>query len=102
MGQVTVQVAGKSYVLGCADGEEDRLKELAGDVDGKVSEIGGKLGSVGESRLLLMAAILLADDKRVLSEGGSLTTGIDEESVAAMLDQIASDVETIADGLASP
>ena len=40
MAQVSLQINGYGYILGCADGEEDHLHALAADLDRRiVSEI---------------------------------------------------------------
>jgi cell division protein ZapA len=62
MGQVTVKVNNRDYVVGCDDGEEAKIAGLSGLVDAKVKDLVGKLGQVGEARLLLMASLLVADD----------------------------------------
>jgi len=59
---VNVMVNGRAYTIACDDGEEDHLRELATHVDQKVRELLGSVGQVGESRLLLMAALLIADE----------------------------------------
>jgi cell division protein ZapA len=55
-------VNSRAYTIACDDGEEDHLRELAVHVDEKVKELLGTVGQVGESRLLLMAALLIADE----------------------------------------
>lgn len=62
MAQITVNVNDKPYVVGCQDGQEAKLKELAGLLDGHVREVAANVGQLGETRLLLMGALLLADD----------------------------------------
>ena len=59
---VNVMVNSRAYTIACDDGEEDHLRELAGHVDAKVRELLASVGQVGESRLLLMAALLIADE----------------------------------------
>ena len=59
---VNVMVNARAYTIACDEGEEDHLKQLAGYVDGKVRELMESVGQVGDSRLLLMAALLLADE----------------------------------------
>ena len=77
MGQVSVTVNGRSYTIGCDDGEEDHIRYLADYVDNRVQELVGSAGQVGEARLLLMAALTVADD---------LATAYDEiEAVRAEL-----------------
>jgi cell division protein ZapA len=62
MGQVAVTLNGRMYRLACGDGEEARLLELANVVKAKVEELTREFGQVGEARLLLMAALLVADE----------------------------------------
>lgn len=68
MGQVNVTVGGRAYALTCRDGEEARLQRLAETVNAKSVELQGALGQVTEPRLLLMSALLLADDYLDLRE----------------------------------
>jgi cell division protein ZapA len=62
MGQVTVPVNGRSYTISCDDGQEGRIRRLAQYVDAKVGEFVGTVGQVGEARLLLLAALVIADE----------------------------------------
>jgi cell division protein ZapA len=62
MGQVTLTLNGRSYRVGCGDGEEARLNELGDYVRQKVDDLTGEFGQVGEARLLLLAALLIADE----------------------------------------
>lgn len=62
MAQVTVTMNGRLYRLACGDGEEARLTDLARHVEAKVGEVVAQFGQVGEERLFLMAALLVADE----------------------------------------
>ena len=62
MGQVTVTLNGRTYRLRCGDGEEPRLLALAEHVKGKVDQLVGEFGQVGDDRLMLMAALLVTDE----------------------------------------
>lgn len=62
MAQVSLQINGYAYVLGCADGEEPHLFALAADLDRRIQEIKASTGPGGEARLLLMAALMLSDE----------------------------------------
>jgi cell division protein ZapA len=59
---VNVMVNQRAYTIACDEGEEGHLRELASHVDGKVRGLLESVGQVGEQRLLLMAALLIADD----------------------------------------
>lgn len=62
MATATVQVNGKSYIIGCADGEERRLQELARAFDHTVQQLADNVGGVGDLRLVIMAALMQADE----------------------------------------
>jgi cell division protein ZapA len=62
MGQVAITVNGRSYRFDCGDGEEPRLKELADYVKSRMETLNREHGNIGEERLLLMAALTIADD----------------------------------------
>ena len=62
MGQVTVTVNGRTYRLRCGDGEEPRLIELATHISNRIDGLAAEFGQVGDERLLLMAALLVADE----------------------------------------
>jgi cell division protein ZapA len=65
---VNVMVNARAYTIACDDGEEEHLKMLATHVDAKVKELLGSVGQVSDQRLLLMAALLIADDNHDLAE----------------------------------
>ncbi|MDR3500006.1 MAG: cell division protein ZapA [Parvibaculum sp.] len=62
MGQVTVLINDRAYTVACGDGEEDHLKDLAAHINRHVSELSRDVGQVGETRLLLMASLMVADE----------------------------------------
>ncbi|MBN9064676.1 MAG: cell division protein ZapA [Rhizobiales bacterium 65-9] len=62
MAQVAVNVAGKSYRIGCNDGEEAHLLALAETVDAKIAELRQTFGEIGDMRLHVMAALTFADE----------------------------------------
>lgn len=67
MGQLTIHINGKPYLVGCEDGEESRLEALAADFDAKVRSLGAG-AALGETRLMLMGALLLADEAVAMTE----------------------------------
>ncbi len=62
MGQVDIAINGKTYRIACEDGEEQRLSNLAAMVDAHVHDLIEQVGQIGESRLLVMASLLIADE----------------------------------------
>lgn len=104
MAQIQVTVAGKSYPLACAEGDEDRLHKLAAYVDNKAKDLTEKLGHINETRLILMAAVLIADELHDTMEGKGqqgLLSGLSEDDMASVLNEVAAEVEGIAEQLVS-
>jgi len=60
---VNVMINGKAYTLGCDEGEEGHLKDMAAIVDAKAREAQSMIGlQAGDAKMMLMAALLLADE----------------------------------------
>lgn len=72
MGQVVVTIAGKSYRLACEDGDEARLSALAQTFDATVDELRSSFGEVGDTRLAVMAGLVMTDRL------GEATTKVDQ------------------------
>ena len=64
---VNVMVNGRAYTIACDEGEEEHLKQLASHVDEKAREVLGAVGQVGDARMMLMAALLIADEHHDLA-----------------------------------
>lgn len=61
MAQVVVTVNDRPYAMQCDEGEEEHLTELAQLIDTEVAKLKRAFGQVGDSRLLLMASLVIAD-----------------------------------------
>ena len=61
MAEVELTIAGRQYRVACRAGEEANLVAAAALVDGKSKEALAGLGTLSESRQLLFASLLLAD-----------------------------------------
>jgi cell division protein ZapA len=62
MATVLVTIDGKSYRMACGDGQEAHLEGLAAQIDAKVAEMKASFGEIGDMRLTIMAAIMVADE----------------------------------------
>jgi cell division protein ZapA len=62
MAQLNVEVNGRPYAVGCEDGQEAHLQELARLFDHQVRQVSQDMGQLGDTRLFLMGALLLADE----------------------------------------
>ena len=101
MAQVDVSVNGQSYRIACEDGQEDRLVDLAAMVDEKVMGLVNQIGQVGSNRLLVMAALIIADELVDLkNEAGSsqeLEDNTNQQDTVLALQEITKRIENIAD-----
>ena len=61
MAEVDLTIAGRPYKVACRNGEEETLRQAGALVDAKSREALAGLGTLSESRQLLFAALLLAD-----------------------------------------
>src|SRR6266404_2569640 len=59
---VNVLVNGRAYTVACDEGEEEHLRELGQYLDKRVRELSATVGQVADSRLLLMAGLVIADE----------------------------------------
>src|SRR5271165_5308267 len=101
MAQVSLTVNGCSFAITCDDGQETRIRRLGQYVDAKVAEFVGSVGQVGEARLLLLAALVIADELADANEALRLErSGTREADAAAAaassINGIAQRVEAIA------
>jgi cell division protein ZapA len=61
MPQVIVHVNDRPYPMMCDEGEEEHVAELAAFLDSEVATLKKTFGQAGDSRLLLMAGLVVAD-----------------------------------------
>ncbi|WP_298745430.1 cell division protein ZapA [uncultured Brevundimonas sp.] len=101
MATVTVEINGRPYAVGCADGQEERVRILAKQFDGHVRQVAGEVGHVGDIRLFLMAGLLLADElhEARLENPAAAATAVSADGVAEALNAVAARLEKIAQGL---
>ncbi len=62
MAQVTIRINGFAYTLGCEDGQEAHLNAMAAKVEDRINSIKAIGGQTGEAKLLVLAALLMADE----------------------------------------
>ena len=61
MPEVKVTIGGRDFDVACQQGEEHFLRAAAGMLDTEAQVIMGQIGRMPESRMLLMAGLMLAD-----------------------------------------
>ncbi|HEY0115772.1 MAG TPA: cell division protein ZapA [Allosphingosinicella sp.] len=96
MANIEIEVASRKYVVACRDGEEAHLQSVAALVDKRARDAAEALGSLGESRQLLFAALLLADDVKELKSGGPDAAQSADSGIAEAAEALADRIEALA------
>lgn len=112
MAQVTITVNDHDYQIACDDGEEEHLAYLVQYINHHVDTLRQRVGQVGEARLLLMAALELADElSTAYAELDELKAGMpaapprpakaDERATTRSIESVAERLERLAARLES-
>ena len=71
MALVTIRINGYAHPVGCEDGQEDHLQAMAAEVERRIDSIKALGSQSGESRLLTLAALMMADEIHDLREAAA-------------------------------
>ena len=66
MPEIVVNINDQDYAIVCDPGEENHLKNLSSRIDDKVRDLTKKFGKIGETRLMVMASLLISDETHEL------------------------------------
>jgi cell division protein ZapA len=100
---LNVEIAGRSYRLACADGQEPHLIALAHEIDAEAQKLLKSLSAQPEeARLLLMVALVMADRARDAEAAATAGDGAIDDTAAAAdrIAWLAERIETAARTLA--
>jgi cell division protein ZapA len=106
MAQVSVTIDNRKYRLACNEGEEQRLEQLAAMLDGKIAELRTAFGEIGDQRLVVMAALTIADslaearDELEAERERARAALARSEAAAASIDAVGARLEALAERLA--
>ena len=96
MAQVNLTINGRPFAATCDDGQEARIRRLGEYVDAKVAEFVRSVGQVGETRLLLLSALVIADELAEATEALRQHRSGARDAEAAALDAAANGIDGIA------
>ena len=102
MANIDIEIAGRRYNVACRDGEEEHLHSVAAEVDRRANDATAALGSLNETRQLLFAALLIADEMKEVRSGAGLPDPVPpppDPAVAQALERLAARMESLADSL---
>jgi cell division protein ZapA len=107
--KVDISINGRLYAVACGEGEEARVRELAGMVDTRMRQLVGPNpnSAVGETHILVLAALMLADELSEATAGvaqpaAPAQNGADDdhEVLIAAVDHLTDRIAVIAERLA--
>ena len=61
MPELTIHIGGRSFEVACHEGEEEFLQSAAKMLDDEAQAFASQIGRLPETRMLLMAGLMLAD-----------------------------------------
>ena len=67
MAQVTIRINGYAYTVGCEDGQEAHLQAMGRSIDRYVDRVKALGKQSGESQILVLASLLMADEMHDLA-----------------------------------
>ena len=99
MSQVEITINGRQYRVACEDGQETHLTNLANYFDGKMASLIEEVGQIGDTSLMVMAGLLIADELSDLNQELADMRSAAERESAGQISSIAEKIETLADTL---
>jgi len=95
MSNLTIRIAGRDFTVACAPGEEGHIDSLGRVIDGRLSDLGEDPRAMSETRALLFASLLLADDLHDLRTKAAQPVPTDP-ALVARIEALADRLENIA------
>ncbi|MBQ7632565.1 MAG: cell division protein ZapA [Alphaproteobacteria bacterium] len=69
MGQVTITIDKREYVIACGDGQEAHIMKLSRILDEKAKQLSANSATINENMKLAMVGLLLADELSDITNG---------------------------------
>lgn len=116
MPEVSVTINGRTYRMACDAGQEEHLARLSKELDARIARLRDSFGEIGDTRLTVMAALMVADElsemRRRLRAAEQEIEGLNdarhaaaerieanEKALADVIESAAERIERIAQGL---
>lgn len=97
MARVEIVLNGRQYPIACEDGQEDRVREVAGFLESRLTELRQQAPNATDSQLLVMVSLMVADE--LFDSGpraGNGTSIADDGEAADALGRLAMRIEDLA------
>lgn len=101
MPQVEITINGRPYRVACEDGQEAHLVNLATYFDDKMASLVEQVGQIGDTSLMVMAGLLIADELSDANQELIDTRDAAEAEYADRINALAAQIESLADSLSA-
>ncbi len=99
MSQVEITINGRQYRVACEDGQEIHLTNLANYFDDKMSSLVKEVGQIGDTSLMVMAGLLIADELSDANQELIDVRRAAEDEYTNKINALAEQIENLADSL---
>jgi len=99
--QVEITINGRQYRVACEDGQEIHLTNLANYFDDKMTSLVKEVGQIGDTSLMVMAGLLIADELSDANQELVDVRRVAEAEYAGQLNALAERIENLADVLSA-
>ena len=111
MGEVNLDINGRSYGIVCDDGQEERVAEVGQYVNQRAQDIAAAGAAANDTHLLALTSLLLADEIKELHDSKGMpmpqastaepqrVSEEDERLIVEAIEHLATRIEAVADRL---
>ena len=68
MGNVSIEINNREFLIACIDGDEDKVRNLAIKFANRINKIKKRVGELDQQRLFLLAGILAEEENQELND----------------------------------
>ncbi len=84
MGEVNLVIDGRNYGIACDQGQEQRVQQLGRYIDQRLKEISSNSGANNKAQLMVLTALLLADEVFDLKDHNARIANSNRAAAAAV------------------
>ena len=101
MSQVEITINGRQYRIACEDGQETHLTNLASYFDEKMTSLINEVGQIGDTSLMVMAGLLIADELSDANQELADVRRTAEDEYTSRISALAEQIEILANQLSA-
>ena len=96
---VEIKINNQSYKISCENGEQEHIQNLSQIINKEVEGLVASLGQIGDTRLLLMASLIIADRVYSKQNYNNKIDNNEYESFLEIIKKATKRIESVADKL---